>query len=45
MLGSRSINGSVMLDRTTMPVEVSELSHGSRVGGSWDSTMRSVLGS
>ena len=34
-----------MLERTTMPVEVSELSHGSSVGGSWDSTMRSVLGS
>ena len=45
VLGSRSISGSVMLERTTMPVEVSELSHGSSVGGSWERTMRSVLGS
>ena len=44
-LGSRSMSGSVMLERTTMPVEVSELSHGSRVGGSCWRTMRSVLGS
>ena len=44
-LGSRSMRGSVMLERTTMPVEVSELSHGSRVGGSCWSTMRRVLGS
>lgn len=43
--GSRSISGSVMLDRTTTPVEVSELSHGSSVGGSWGSTIRNVLGS
>lgn len=34
-----------MLDRTTTPVEVSELSHGSSVGGSWGSTMRRVPGS
>ena len=39
------MSGSVMLERTTMPVDVSELSHGSRVGGSWDRTMRNVLGS
>ena len=44
-LGSRSMSGSVMLERTTMPVEVSELSQGSSVGGSWDRTMRRVLGS
>ena len=44
-LGSRSMRGSVMLERTTMPVEVSELSHGSRVGGSCWRTMRRVLGS
>ena len=42
VLGSRSISGSVMLERTTMPVDVSELSHGSSVGGSWEITIRSV---
>ena len=43
--GSRSMSGSVMLERTTMPVEVSELSQGSSVGGSCERTMRRVLGS
>lgn len=40
--GSRSVSGSVMLERTTTPVEVSEDSQGSRVGGSSGSTTRSV---
>ncbi len=43
--GLRSMRGSVMLERTTGPVAVSEASHGSSVGGSWGSTMRRVSGS
>ena len=45
VVASRSSSGSVMLERTTIPVDVSELSQGSSVGGSCCSTMRRVSGS
>src|SRR5882757_870044 len=41
-VGSRSMSGSVMLERTTTPVPVSDASQGSRVGGSSGRTIRTV---